>query len=239
MDAASQAHAYEEAAAGAGSDPCRPRGDFTARGVQPIVPGQRRHRHRGSRRPCCRSWSFMPTKESFRHRTCGPWFTVATWARPSPPLSLNITNRDGRQGCCSPLCRCSTASKHGSKSSRGAKVDCRVPMRGDLATLRRLADQNAEVQVGRLARRGSGSLEQRAADEGAVLAGARSVGPHRLLRHGTTAGRGTCRRQRGASKRPPCEERIPYVHGEGRRHGRPTHDARGRPTLAETAGRVA
>ena len=54
---------------------------------------------------------------------------------------------------------------------RGAKVDCRVPMRGDLATLRRLADQNAEVQVGRLARRGSGSLEQRAADDGAVLLG--------------------------------------------------------------------
>ena len=54
---------------------------------------------------------------------------------------------------------------------RGAKVDCRVPMRGDLATLRRLADQNAEVQVGRLARRSSGSLEQRAADEGAVLLG--------------------------------------------------------------------
>lgn len=52
---------------------------------------------------------------------------------------------------------------------REAKVDCRVPMRGDLATLRRLADQNAEVQVGRLARRGSGSLEQQAADEGAVL----------------------------------------------------------------------
>ena len=54
---------------------------------------------------------------------------------------------------------------------RGAKVDCRVPMRGDLATLRRLADQNAEVQVGRIARRSSGSLEQRAADEGAVLLG--------------------------------------------------------------------
>ena len=54
---------------------------------------------------------------------------------------------------------------------RGAKMDCRVPMRGDLATLRRLADQNAEVQVARLARRGSGSLEQRAADEGAVLLG--------------------------------------------------------------------
>lgn len=52
---------------------------------------------------------------------------------------------------------------------REGKVECRVPSRGDLATLRRLADQNAEVQVRRLARRGSGSLEQQAADEGAVL----------------------------------------------------------------------
>ena len=54
---------------------------------------------------------------------------------------------------------------------RERKVECRVPARGDLATLRRLADQNAEVQVRRLARRGSGSLEQHAADEGALLLG--------------------------------------------------------------------
>ena len=54
---------------------------------------------------------------------------------------------------------------------RERRVECRVPSRGDLATLRRLADQNAEVQVRRLARRGSGSLEQQAADEGALLLG--------------------------------------------------------------------
>jgi excinuclease ABC subunit C len=54
---------------------------------------------------------------------------------------------------------------------RERRVECRVPARGDLATLRRLADQNAEVQVRRLARRGSGSLEQQAADEGALLLG--------------------------------------------------------------------
>jgi len=54
---------------------------------------------------------------------------------------------------------------------RERRVECRVPARGDLATLRRLADQNAEVQVHRLARRGSGSLEQHAADEGALLLG--------------------------------------------------------------------
>jgi len=54
---------------------------------------------------------------------------------------------------------------------RERRVECRVPARGDLATLRRLADQNAEVQVRRLARRGSGSLEQHAADEGALLLG--------------------------------------------------------------------
>ena len=54
---------------------------------------------------------------------------------------------------------------------RERRVECRVPARGDLTTLRRLADQNAEVQVRRLARRGSGSLEQQAADEGALLLG--------------------------------------------------------------------
>ncbi len=54
---------------------------------------------------------------------------------------------------------------------RGSKVEARVPMRGDLATLRRLADQNAEVQLDRLERKQSGSLEQRAADEAATLLG--------------------------------------------------------------------
>ena len=38
-----------------------------------------------------------------------------------------------------------------------------------MVTLRTLADQNAEIQVSRLSNKSSGSLEQRAADEGATL----------------------------------------------------------------------
>lgn len=54
---------------------------------------------------------------------------------------------------------------------RGAKVELRVPQRGELARLRALADTNAEAQVMRHQRADSGSLEQRAADEGAALLG--------------------------------------------------------------------
>lgn len=52
---------------------------------------------------------------------------------------------------------------------RGAIVDVRVPMRGDLVTLTNLAKQNAKMQVERMANKASGSLEQRAADEAAAL----------------------------------------------------------------------
>ena len=52
---------------------------------------------------------------------------------------------------------------------RGSSVEVRTPMRGDMVTLRTLADQNAEIQVTRLANKSSGSLEQRAADEAALL----------------------------------------------------------------------
>lgn len=58
---------------------------------------------------------------------------------------------------------------------RGSTVEVRVPHRGDLATLRRLADQNAEIQVDRHQRKQSGSLEQRAADEAAALLGKESM----------------------------------------------------------------
>ena len=54
---------------------------------------------------------------------------------------------------------------------RGGPVEVRVPHRGDLATLRKLADQNAEVQIERQGRKQSGSLEKRAADDGARLLG--------------------------------------------------------------------
>ena len=52
---------------------------------------------------------------------------------------------------------------------RGSAVEVRTPMRGDMVTLRTLADQNAEIQITRLANKSSGSLEQRAADDAAVL----------------------------------------------------------------------
>lgn len=54
---------------------------------------------------------------------------------------------------------------------RGSAVEVRTPIRGDMVTLRTLADQNAEIQVARLSNKSSGSLEQRAADEAALLLG--------------------------------------------------------------------
>jgi excinuclease ABC subunit C len=52
---------------------------------------------------------------------------------------------------------------------RGSNVESRNPSRGDFVTLTNLARQNAEMQVERLANKATGSLEQRAADEGASL----------------------------------------------------------------------
>ena len=52
---------------------------------------------------------------------------------------------------------------------RGSAVEVRTPVRGDMVTLRTLADQNAKIQVTRLSNKSSGSLEQRAADEAALL----------------------------------------------------------------------
>ena len=54
---------------------------------------------------------------------------------------------------------------------RGSKVEVRAPQRGELAKLRNMADANAEMLVMRNQRKESGSLEQRAADEGASLLG--------------------------------------------------------------------
>ena len=54
---------------------------------------------------------------------------------------------------------------------RGAKVEVRNPQRGELVKLRKMADANAEAQLMRNQRKESGSLEQRAADEGALLLG--------------------------------------------------------------------
>ena len=52
---------------------------------------------------------------------------------------------------------------------RGAAMTIRVPQRGELAKLRRMADSNAEVYAQRSAKRGGGSLEQLAADDAAQL----------------------------------------------------------------------
>ena len=58
---------------------------------------------------------------------------------------------------------------------RDGAVEVRVPQRGELALLRRMADQNAEVQVERHQKRRSGSLEQAAADDAARLLGIDSL----------------------------------------------------------------
>jgi excinuclease ABC subunit C len=58
---------------------------------------------------------------------------------------------------------------------RGSAVEVRTPVRGDMVTLRTLADQNAEIQVSRLSNKSSGSLEQRAADEAALLLGSEQM----------------------------------------------------------------
>jgi len=52
---------------------------------------------------------------------------------------------------------------------RSGVVEVRVPQRGELAQLRAMADQNAELQVERRQSRHSGSLEQAAADDAAGL----------------------------------------------------------------------
>ncbi len=60
-------------------------------------------------------------------------------------------------------------------AQRGSKVSVRCPQRGDLVTLTNLAGQNAKMQVSRMATKASGSLEQRAADDGAILLGMESL----------------------------------------------------------------
>ena len=52
---------------------------------------------------------------------------------------------------------------------RGSPVKARVPMRGELAKLRSMADRNAEIHLIRSSR--AGNLEKAAADEGAELLG--------------------------------------------------------------------
>ena len=58
---------------------------------------------------------------------------------------------------------------------RGSSVEVRTPQRGDLENLATLARQNATIQLQRMANKSSGSLEQRAADEGAQALGLHSL----------------------------------------------------------------
>ncbi len=58
---------------------------------------------------------------------------------------------------------------------RSGAVRVRVPLRGELAKLRAMADRNAEVQVIRSSRSMSGNLEKAAADDGARLLGLDSL----------------------------------------------------------------
>ena len=61
------------------------------------------------------------------------------------------------------------------KFRRGGSLITRVPKRGDLFRLRKMADQNAEILVSRSQRNSSGALEQSAANEGASLLGMASL----------------------------------------------------------------
>ena len=57
------------------------------------------------------------------------------------------------------------------QTRRESAVEVRNPSRGDLVTLMKLASQNAEIQLIRFVNKTSGSLEKRAADDGAKLLG--------------------------------------------------------------------
>jgi len=54
---------------------------------------------------------------------------------------------------------------------REKSVEIRIPKRGDLKTLIQLAHQNAEMSLQRMKAKSNGSIEQRAADDGAQLLG--------------------------------------------------------------------
>lgn len=57
------------------------------------------------------------------------------------------------------------------QTRRKSTVEVRNPSRGDLVTLMQLASQNAEIQLIKFTNKTSGSLEKRAADDGAKLLG--------------------------------------------------------------------
>jgi len=72
-------------------------------------------------------------------------------------------------------CALDGAMKSWLSEKRGSAVEIRIPKRGKLAKLRRMADRNAEVLVGRNLKSREGSLEQRAANDAARLLGVDSI----------------------------------------------------------------
>ena len=62
-------------------------------------------------------------------------------------------------------------SKEWLNGRRQSLVEVRTPSRGDLVTLQNLANQNAEAQLSKFIDKASGSLEQRAANDGAEVLG--------------------------------------------------------------------
>ena len=55
------------------------------------------------------------------------------------------------------------------ENRRGTKVDVRIPVRGELAKLQKMAERNADIQLVRHKNKRSGNLEKIAADDGAKL----------------------------------------------------------------------
>ena len=67
------------------------------------------------------------------------------------------------------------------QTRRESAVEVRNPSRGDFVTLMQLAAQNAEIQLIRFVNKASGSLEKRAADDGAKTARDATTRSHRML----------------------------------------------------------
>lgn len=80
----------------------------------------------------------------------------------------HYTNRRPPRLLLSPIPLSDTITKW-LEQRRGSSVEIRTPSRGDFVTLTNLARQNAEIQVTRMSNKTSGSLEQRAADDGASV----------------------------------------------------------------------
>jgi len=61
------------------------------------------------------------------------------------------------------------------RDRRGGAIEIRVPIRGEMANLRSMADENAKAHLERSRRKNSGSLEQVAAEDAARLLGVEAI----------------------------------------------------------------